>query len=79
MSYTHLSTCEPFTCANKNLHTRELQVQEIQAKASRERMLEADLMLANLADQRQLAAAAADEEVLLRKQQLHIARYCLSV
>ena len=51
-----------------------MQVQEIGAKANQERMLEADLMLASLADQRQLAAAAADEKVLLRKQQLHHAR-----
>lgn len=50
------------------------QVQEVSAKASQERMLEADVMLASLAEQRQLAAAAADEKVLLRKQQLHNAR-----
>ena len=54
------------------------QVQEVGAKASQERMLEADVMLANLAEQRQLAAAAADEKVRMRKQQLHNARCVFS-
>ena len=63
-----------FAMSMLHMQQQSLQVQELRAKASRERMQEADAMLASLAEQRQMAASAADNEVLLRKQQLHSAR-----
>ena len=47
------------------------QVTEVRVKASDERMRETDILLADLAEQRQIAQDAVTAEVLLRKQQLH--------
>jgi hypothetical protein len=47
------------------------QVTEIRMKASDERMRETNILLADLAEQRQIAQDAVTAEVLLRKQQLH--------
>ena len=43
----------------------------MRAKACGERMREADILLANLAEQRQMAQDAVTADVLLRKRQLH--------
>lgn len=43
----------------------------VRAKACGERMREADILLANLAEQRQMAQDAVTADVLLRKRQLH--------
>lgn len=51
-----------------------LQVTEVRVKASDERMRETDILLTDLAEQRQIAQDAVTAEVLLRKQQLHNSR-----
>lgn len=51
------------------------QVTQIRIKASDERMRETDILLADLAEERQIAQDAVTAEVLLRKQQLHNNRY----
>ncbi len=50
------------------------QVTEVRLKACAERMHEADVLLANLAEQRQMAEDAVTAEVLHRKQQLQDSR-----
>ena len=47
------------------------QVTEVRVKASDEHMRETDILLADLAEQRQIAQDAVTAEVLHRKQQLH--------
>jgi len=47
------------------------QVTDIRMKSSDKRMRETDILLADLAEQRQIAQDAVTAEVLLRKQQLH--------
>lgn len=50
------------------------QVGAVRSKASEERLYEAEKLLTNLAEQRQMASDAVTAEVLLRKQQLHNSR-----
>ena len=50
----------------------------MRGKASQERIHEADRLLANLAEQRQMADDAVTEQVFLRKQQLHDSRWTSS-
>ncbi|KAL0023111.1 hypothetical protein WJX77_002676 [Trebouxia sp. C0004] len=55
------------------------QVTEVRVKASDERMRETDILLADLAEQRQIAQDAVTAEVLHRKQQLHNNREAVRV
>ncbi|KAL0048524.1 hypothetical protein WJX82_005046 [Trebouxia sp. C0006] len=55
------------------------QVTEVRVKASDERMRETDILLTDLAEQRQIAQDAVTAEVLLRKQQLHNSREAIRV
>ena len=50
------------------------QVGAVRSKASEERLYEAERLLTNLAEQRQMASDAVTAAVLLRKQQLHDSR-----
>ena len=50
------------------------QVEMVRIRACAERLHEADRLLTNLAEQRQMAEAAVTAEVLLRKQQLQDSR-----
>ena len=47
----------------------------MRGKASEERLYEADRLLTNLAEQRQMADDNVTAQVLLRKQQLHNSRW----
>lgn len=50
----------------------------MRGQASKERLYEADRLLTNLAEQRQMADDAVTAQILLRKQQLCDSRWCFS-